>query len=284
MSEARTYSAWLASLDDDALVALLTARPEALARPVGSFNDLASLLSHPTSVDAALHGLDWSAAQVAGVLVGLGPVTADAVEKALAHSGDVPAGHVEGALQRLSGRGLSWPDDDGRWHVAKAVANAAPALRALGSPWWTILQRTPIYVLRGAMEALGISSDRPDYEATAELIALARDPKRVAALVKRAPRSVRSALERMAVDGPQHGLDAGVVSWLDERCLVVRSAPGPVTVPAELLAAVRGRRVVGRLRVEPAATAAVGAAVEPVLALVDDMRALLELLDHAPIK
>src|SRR3954470_5606053 len=150
MSEGRTYSAWLASLDDDALAALLTARPEALSRPVGSFNDLASLLSHPTAVDAALHALDWSAAQVAGVLVALGPVTADALEEALAHSGEVPAGHVDGALRRLSSRGLSWPDDDGRWHVAKAVANAAPALRELGPPWWTVLQRTPIYVLRGA--------------------------------------------------------------------------------------------------------------------------------------
>jgi hypothetical protein len=284
VSEGRTYSSWLASLDDDALAALLTERPEALSRPVKSFNDLATLLSLPMAVDTALRTLDWSAAQVAGVLVALGPTTADAAEAALAHSGDVPAGHIDGALQRLIARGLSWPDGDGRWHVQKAVANAAPALRAAGLPWRTVLERTPLYLLRGAMEALGVGGARSIADATAELSSLVKDPKRVAALLKRAPRPVLSALEHISVDGPQSDLDAEVVAWLDERCLLIGDAAGRATVPAELLAAVRGPRVVGRLRVEPAAAAAARVAPESVLALVDDMRALLELLDRVPIK
>jgi hypothetical protein len=284
MTEGRTYSAWLASLDDDALAALLTVRPEALSRPLRSFDDLASLLANPTAVDAALRGLDWSAAQVAGALVALGPVPPADVTAALERSGEVPTGHVEGALQRLMARGLAWPDDDGSWHVPKAVLGMAPALRGFGPPWRTLLERTPLFLLRDALEALGLGAARSIPEATAELLDLVKDRKRTTALVKRAPRGVRAALEQIAVDGPQHDLEPVVETWLEARCLRMHVPSGAVTVPAELIDVVRGDRVVGRLRVEPAAAAPAPAAPQTVLDLVEAMRALLELLDRVPVK
>jgi hypothetical protein len=284
VTEGRTYSAWLASLDDDALAALLTVRPEALSRPLRSFDDLAGLLGNPTAVDAALRGLDWSAAQVAGVLVALGPVPPADVTAALERSGDVPAGHVDRALQRLAARGLAWPDGDGDWHVPKAVVNLAPALRGFGPPWRTLLDRKQLFLLRGALDALGLGGAGSIQEATAELLGLVRDRKRAMALVKRAPRAVRAGLEDIAVDGPQHDLDDAVTGWLEARCLRMELASGAVTVPAELIDVIRGDRVVGRVHVEPAASVSSAAAPQTVLALVEAMRALLELLDRVPVK
>jgi hypothetical protein len=129
-----TCSAWLATLDDVALEALLRARPEALARPPRTLTDLAGLLGNPAYVTEALRQLDRGAVQVAGVLGVLGPSSAKEVTAALARSGTVPAGHVDDALARLVALALAWPDPAGAWRVPKAVVGLAPALCGLGTP------------------------------------------------------------------------------------------------------------------------------------------------------
>lgn len=285
VSESSGYASWLASLDDAALTTLLAARPEALARPLRSFNDLASLLSNPISVDEALRQLDRTAVQTAGVLGTVGPSSAARVEAALARSGDVPAGHVEAALDRLTRSGLAWPDARGRWQVPKAVVAMAGVLCGFGPPLLATTERTQLFYLRPALEALGLGGARSVRDAVFALSAWARDDAAVAAAVKAAPQAVRDALEQMAVHGPVRHLDDEAAAWLSARCLLVPAGPELSTVPAELVAFARGDRVVGVVRVEPGPHATSPASnPEPLLGVVTVMRALLERLDRTPVK
>lgn len=285
MADGSTYSAWLASLDDAALTALLANRPEALARPLRTFADLASLLGSQISLDEALRQLDRGAVQVAGVLGILGPSPAADVEAALARSGDVPAGHVRAALDRLTRHGLAWPDGRRRWHVPKAVAAKAGALCGLGPPVLATAERTQLIFLRSALEALGLGGARSVREAALTLSAWARDETAVAAAVAAAPPSVRTLLEQVAVDGPVRELDDEASQWLSDRCLLIYAGPDTVTVPAELVAFARGNRLVGVVRVEPPPVPT-SPASDPasLLALAAAMRALLELVDRVPVK
>jgi hypothetical protein len=285
VSESSGYQSWLASLDDAALTGLIANRPEALTRPLRSFNDLASLLSNPISVDEALRQLDRSAVQVAGVLGTLGPSSAREIEAALARSGEVPAGHVEAALDRLTWSGLAWPGPRGRWQVPKAVIGMAGLLCGYGPPVLALAERTQLYHLRPALQALGLGDARSIRDAAFALSAWARDDEAVAAVLKAAPQSVRDALEQIAVHGPVRHLDAEAAAWLSERCLLVQGGHDVSTVPAELVAWARGDRVVGVVRLEPGPSAASPVSnPEPLLALVAGLRALLERLDGTPVK
>jgi hypothetical protein len=282
--EGISYSAWLASLDDAALTALLGNRPETLARPLRTFNDLASLLSNPASVGEALRQLDRSAVQIAGVLGTVGPSTPAQVEKALARSGDVPAGHVDSAIERLTRSGLAWPDARGRWQVPKAVATLAGGLCGYGPPVLATAERTQFFFLRAALDALGLGEARSAREAVFALSAWARDETAVAAAIAAAPQVVRTGLEQIAVNGPVRDLDDVAARWLSERCLLVQSGRDLATVPAELIAHVRGKRVVGVVRTEPGPAAVSPSDPEPLLAVGAGMRALLGVLDRVTLK
>lgn len=285
VSESTGYAGWLSSLDDAALASLLARRPEALARPLRSFSELASLLSSPMSVDEALRQLDRSAVQVAGVLGTLGPSTSAAVEAALARSGDVPAGHVAAAIGRLTAVGLAWPDARGRWLVPKPVATMAGLLCGLGPSVLVTLDRTQLFLLRQALEALGLGGARSVHDAVFTLSEWARDEEAVGVALQAAPQSVHDALAQIALHGPVRQLDAEAAEWLSRRCLLVPIGHDTSTVPAELVAWARGNRVVGVVRTEPIPAAiAPPSDPEPLLAIVAGMRALLERLDRTTVK
>jgi hypothetical protein len=169
--------------------------------------------------------------------------------------------------------------------VPKAITGMAGALCGFGPPLLSTLERTPLFHLRRALELLGLGGGDSVREAVFALSAWARDEKAVRAAIKGGPKSLRDALEQIAVHGPTRHLDEKAAAWLSERCLLIPAGPDTHTVPAELVAFARGDRLVGVVRTEPAPTAAPSAPhPEPLLGLAAGMRALLERLDRTPLK
>ncbi len=271
-------TAWLESLPDAQLQHVLDVRTDLLIRPAVSFELLGSRVSQPQSMLDALVLLDVGTAQVAGVVAHLGGrATVAQVEEVLARSGEVPAGHVEAALQRLSALALAWPVEDGMaWRVPSGMRSQAPSLLDRGVTFRSVAERVPLQRLRGVLEILELGVARSSPDAVEQICAVVEDPARVIALLDEAPVSVQEALTTIATDGPVHGLAAEPREWLVARCFAFDAGDGATTVPAELLAAVRGQRVVGRVHLEPERVAPKSSAgADVALALVAEVRALL---------
>ncbi len=136
-SSALALAAWLRALDDDALTALLRARPvrESGIRDVF---DLAEALLDEGSVQAALEHLDrptLAALAAAGVLAESGAAdAADAADAAaIAARLDVPAAQLAPLLDNLVGAGLL-DDTDGRYAPWGPVMQVLRGWPALGLP------------------------------------------------------------------------------------------------------------------------------------------------------
>lgn len=106
-------AAYLATLDAEALAALLSARSDALGIPPSSLVDLADRLSLPQSVKVAVRGLNRMQAEVLvaaqGVLSGERITVPRIVERFV---GDADLAAVEVTLAELTRLALMWPVDD----------------------------------------------------------------------------------------------------------------------------------------------------------------------------
>ncbi|PDP85492.1 helicase [Glycomyces fuscus] len=199
-----TFTSWLRGRSDDALVALLRARPD-LAQPVPA--DIGALASRATTrntVLRVLERLDRFTLQVLESVVALGddrmsePVGVTAAELADA-LGPVPAtadgpegdrrpdrtaapadGPTGAALDTLLRLALVWPDR-GRLRPVQVLRDLLPRPAQLGPPARVLLAALPHGAVRRLADDLAPDStaDTP-VEAVAALLS---DPKRVAALV-----------------------------------------------------------------------------------------------------
>ncbi|NKY96422.1 helicase-associated domain-containing protein [Nocardiopsis alborubida] len=185
-----TFTSWLRGRSDDALVALLRARPD-LAQPVPA--DIGALASRATTrntVLRVLERLDRFTLQVLESVVALGddrmsePVGVPAADLADAlgpvDGRDTADGPVGAALDTLLRLALVWPDR-GRLRPVQVLRDLLPQPARLGPPARVLLAALP----HGAVRRLAddLAPDGTEDTPVEAVAALLSDPKRVAVLV-----------------------------------------------------------------------------------------------------
>lgn len=246
----RTLAEDLRGRDDDALAALLRARPD-LTTPVPvDLTQLATRATTRASVARALERLDRFTLQVLDAAVVLPDGFGYAALRDLI--GDVP--ELPGAVETLRVRALLWGPDDALRVVrtVRDLAGAAPA--GFGPPLAVALGSTGPARLQELLADLGLAPTADAVAAIRAIGALFADRKAMAALLGEAPPAAVEVLEKL-VWGPPTGSVRGAerpvraadanspVEWLLARALLVPAGPQTVVLPRELGLALRGGRV-----------------------------------------
>ncbi|OKJ11904.1 helicase-associated domain-containing protein [Kitasatospora sp. CB01950] len=285
----RTLAEELRGREDDAVAALLRARPDLLNPVPTDLTQLSSRLSSRASVLRALERLDRFTLQTAEALAAAPEGASDTVVRNLLagparvkpHPGAdqvdraAVTAALPGALARLRERALVWgPDSALRLVLAvrEALAPSAvnPGRTGLGPTFAEATVGMSPARLQQLLAGAGLPPTPDPVTAVAALTALLGDRKRLAALLDQAPPAAVGLLERL-VWGPPTGTvpDAArqvvaedahsPVEWLLARGLLLPSSPTSVVLPRELALHLRGGRT--HRTVEPAPPA-----VAPVVA------------------
>ncbi|MFF0294195.1 helicase-associated domain-containing protein [Kitasatospora sp. NPDC004615] len=276
----RTLAEELRGREDDAVAALLRARPDLLNPVPTDLTQLSARLSSRASVLRALERLDRFTLQTVEALAAAPEGASEtAVRNLLAgparvkpHPGAEPVDRaavtaaLPGALARLREQALIWgPDSSLRLVLAvrEALAPSAanPGRTGLGPTLAEATVGMSPARLQQLLAGAGLPPTPDPVTAVAALTALLGDRKRLTALLDQAPPAAVGLLERL-VWGPPTGTvpdaarqvtadDArGPVEWLLARGLLLPSSPTSVVLPRELALHLRGGRT--HRTVEPA--------------------------------
>jgi hypothetical protein len=119
-----TMPYWLATLDADALAALMTRRPDTLGIPPSSLVELAERLAAPQSIKLVVRELNRTRAEVlaAAQAVSAGRITVDTIAGRFRAGADRAA--IERTLTELSDLGLLWPADGDTFELVTPLRRA----------------------------------------------------------------------------------------------------------------------------------------------------------------
>ncbi|CAG7639616.1 helicase C-terminal domain-containing protein [Actinacidiphila bryophytorum] len=269
----RTLAEDLRARDDDALSALLRARPDLLAPVPSDLTQLATRAATRTSVVRALDHLDAFTQQTAEALA----VTADGCPYATLRelmTGRPPVGGVGEALDpevaaaveaelpravaALRAHGLVWGEED-RLRLVRtardvlAPSAATPSATGLGPSVAEATAGMSPARLQEVLSDAGLAATHDPSSAITALAGLFADPDRFAALLAQAPDGARAVLDRL-VWGPPYGevrdataavRAAGAatpVQWLLARGLLLPAGQHNVVLPREAALALRAGR------------------------------------------
>lgn len=269
-------TAWLRGLDEDDLRAVLVARPDTMARPEPrSLSELADRLQRPGSAVLALRRLPRPCLQVAEALVSLGDRVArddlvaflEPADDTGTEAGGAPAlasaphTTLDTVLGELAAHALVWPDAEGLLRLAAPLRRFWEAPLGLNPGLDELLGTCSSEELRGMVSALRLRS--PGNRRQQRLDALLehhRDPHKVVALVRNAPKAARGLLEEHAFsvgdEAEEEEEEGGFIlygsggfgqtspglRWAVERGLLIRSHSGygPARMPREIALFLRG--------------------------------------------
>ncbi|MEU8539427.1 helicase C-terminal domain-containing protein [Streptomyces sp. NPDC048717] len=249
----RTLAEALRAGGDDALGALLRARPDLLAPVPNDLTQLATRAGTRASVVRALERLDRFALRTAEALaVAPDPAPYPVLLGLLA--GDTPDPAIERALPRAVGvlraQALVWGDDERLRLVRTARELLAPSPQhpsptGLGP---TVAEATAGMSpgrLQEIIAAAGLPATHDPVSAVAALTDLFTDRTRMAALLDTAPPEALAVLDRL-VWGPPYGEvtadPAPPVRWLRDRGLLLPASTRTVVLPREAALHLRGGR------------------------------------------
>lgn len=285
-----SFADYLSTMDKDALVALLVARPDVRVEPVPhGFPQLAQRLSGPGSIVAALHRLNRDAVAVGQAVAVLGEsATAAAVARLL----DAPEHAVRAELDVLFGVGLAWPEGD-VVRLPEQLHDHWTADMGGGPPVAKLGAAVLVDDLRDAAEAHGVAvAGKRKPELVAALAAAMADPRRLAAVIGELPAPARRRLEELRLG--EFGIMFGFMDARSRRSdpteLLVRAGlvlrpnrqpqvPREVAVAAWLADNATG--LTGRPEIAEAAVSAAQVRTAAQAAARETVRALSTLLDEA---
>lgn len=257
----RTLAEDLRARGDEAVAALLRARPDLVTPVPGDLTQLATRAGTRASVVRALERLDRFTLQTAEALaVAPDPCPYEALEALM--TGDAGDEHVAAALpeavRALRTRALVWGGEDRLRLVRTARDLLAPAP---GMPSPTGLGPTVAEATSGMspgrlqqiLAGAGLPPTHDPVSAVAALTALFQDRSRMAALLAAAPEGARAVLDRLTwgppygevaqADEPVGAADAGTpVQWLLARGLLLPAGRHTVVLPREAALHLRGGR------------------------------------------
>ncbi|MFI5531441.1 helicase C-terminal domain-containing protein [Kitasatospora sp. NPDC051853] len=276
----RTLAEELRARSDEALAALLHARPDLLNPVPTDLTQLSARLSSRASALRALERLDRFTLQTAEALAAAPDGCPEATLRQLLagpsrvkpHPGAAPADRaaitaaLPAALETLRSQALLWGPDSGLRLViavreALAPSAANPGRTGLGPTLADATVGMSPARLQQLLHGAGLPATADPVTAVAALTALLQDRKRCAALLEQAPPGALALLEKL-VWGPPTGTvpDAArqvtaeearsPVEWLLARGLLLPTSPGSVVLPRELALHLRGGR--SHREVEPA--------------------------------
>ncbi|WP_254792866.1 DNA-binding protein, partial [Streptomyces sp. CC77] len=266
----RTLAAALRGRDDEALAALLRARPDLLAPVPGDLTQLATRAGTRASVVRALERLDRFALQTAEALA-VAPDPAPYGVLLALMAGDGGDDEVAAALPRAVGalrdQALVWGGDD-RLRLVRTARELLtpspqhPSPTGLGPTVAEATSGMSPQRLQEILQAVGLPSTHDPVSAVTALSALFSDRERMAALLDEAPVEALAVLDRL-VWGPPYGevtaSPTPPVRWLRDRGLLLPASARMVVLPREAALHLRG----GRAHREPQPRPpAVGAARE----------------------
>ncbi|CAL9448505.1 hypothetical protein SUDANB106_02420 [Streptomyces sp. enrichment culture] len=252
----RTLADELRSRTDDALTALLRARPDLLSPVPGDLSQLATRAGARPSVLRALERLDRFALQVAEALA-VAPDPCPYGELAAL----LPGGEDElpRALGLLRERALVWGGDD-RLRLVRtarellAPSASRPSPTGLGPSLAEATAGMSPGRLQEILTAAGLPTTHDPVSALESLASLFGDRERMDALLGQAPEEARAMLAKL-MWGPPYGEVSEVpsppVRWLLDRALLLPAAPRTVVLPREVALHLRGGRAHRRLEPLP---------------------------------
>jgi hypothetical protein len=256
---ARTLADDLRGRDDDALAALLRARPDLVSPVPTDMTNLVARASTRASVGRAMERFDRFTLQVVDALVYLpDPATYHAVHGLVAPADE---DRVRQALDRLREVALVWGDEEALRLVRTVRDVVGPTPAGIGPRLQTVLASWSPSRLRDLLDDLGLPATPAPVSAAESVVALVADPQRFAALVGDAPPQARELLDVLAEGPPTGHVDRAdrrvrvataqtPLEWLLARGLLVALDPITVVLPGDVAVAVRG----GRLHREASAT------------------------------
>lgn len=257
-AKSTTLADALAALDDDALSALLRARPDlASSPPPASFIDLAARASTWRSMATCLEGLDLFAIQLVNFACLL-PDGASRAEWSALAGPDIDDDDVDAAVDRLRSVALVWGDDH-ELRLVAIVRQQIPHPARLGRPVTTLaigLQRPG---LDGIATALGLSKAGNKQTVLGRVATALADPELVRARVTTASRGARRILEEADQVGPTCHVPPGYwwhggirprndLDWLLAHGLLMLTDWSSAEVPREVGLALRGGHPYAGLR------------------------------------
>ncbi|MFD3488234.1 helicase-associated domain-containing protein [Streptomyces sp. NPDC058665] len=258
----RTLAEALRTRDNDALAALLRARPDLLSPVPNDLGQLATRAGTRASVVRALERLDRFTLQTAEALAASAdPAAYDALRALM--TGDEGDPRVEAALPRavaaLREQALIWGADD-RLRLVRtareilAPSPSHPSPTGLGP---TVAEATAGMSpgrIQEIITTAGLPSTHDPVSAVAALAALFTDRTRMAALLDTAPPEALSVLDRL-VWGPPYGeitsKPAPPVQWLRDHGLLLPTSTRTVVLPREAALHLRGGRAHRHTEPEP---------------------------------
>ncbi|WP_422070606.1 helicase-associated domain-containing protein [Streptomyces orinoci] len=250
----RTLAEELRARPDQALAALLRARPDLLSPVPGDLTQLATRAATRASVARALDRLDRFALQTAEALaVAPDPCPYDTLAALL--TGDEPddpriTDSLPRAVATLRQQALLWGPED-RLRLVRTVRDLLAPTPARPSPTGlgpTVAEATAGMSpgrLQQLLAAAGLPATHDPVTAVTALTELFEDRARLAALLRTAPAEARQVLDRL-LWGPPYGTvtadPAPHLRWLLDRGLLLPTAPGAVVLPREVAMHLRAGR------------------------------------------
>lgn len=236
-----TFFAWLCGLDKAELGQVIANRPETalVAGPPRDRAELASRLQHEALVGVHFLMADRRVHDVVNMMAASsGRSTIETLAKAFDLAADDP--DLAEAVRWLTARALAWQDAQGL-HLLPGLLRLIPRPYGLGTAAQAMLDAQTVSRLTAITSRWGLRTAKNKAGIVVAMADWLADADNIRRLVRTAPADIRTALERLAWDGPiTTAVQTPAVTWALEHGLLYSQYWNAAEMPAEVGRALRG--------------------------------------------